>query len=200
MVNSEVVRYVREQIKAGFSKEEIEYALLDSGYTTAEVSEVMGYAQGGPARPQPPRPQPARVQRPQPFRPQGPPNAQPAPQPQGPQPGRKLKFGFIISFIAGLFLLANMAIVLATGNLDIMPRLGMLFDMGIENLILAMTNIILGAAMLLAALFIHKKPGKETVFGVMVIVLAVVSFASMGSFVIGTIIGLAGGVVTILKK
>ncbi|MBI4020352.1 MAG: hypothetical protein HY367_03390 [Candidatus Aenigmarchaeota archaeon] len=218
MVSSEVVRYVREQVKAGFSMEEIEYALLDAGYTTAEVSEIMKFAEEQP-RPQPqmpvmprpvmqgPRPMPMMpMQRPQlPFQPSQqwqPPLASSA-MPQGKPKTGKALVGFIVSFIGALFLMVNAIMMLVTSNADIIPRVplsGLDFSLGFELSILSIITLILAVGMLAAAFFMLARPSKARIFGVFVLVLAMLSFVSMGSFAMGAIIGIVGGIIGIIKK
>jgi hypothetical protein len=82
----------------------------------------------------------------------------------------------------------------ATGSMPVqnVPSLvsGVLAGLGLLGLISGL--IVLGSGIML-----RIKPGQSVVFGVLILVFSVVSFFGTGGFVIGAILGIIGGIMTL---
>ena len=60
-----------------------------------------------------------------------------------------------------------------------------------------MLGLISGLIVLGSGIILRIKPGQSVVFGVLILVFSVVSFFGTGGFVIGAVLGIIGGIMTL---
>ncbi|MCX8202889.1 MAG: hypothetical protein N3H32_01025 [Nitrososphaeria archaeon] len=78
-----------------------------------------------------------------------------------------------------------------------MPMWGM---MGSLWLVFSSTGLASGAVVLSAALLLYSRPEQAQVWGTVILVSSVVSLLSMGGFVIGAVLGIAGGLLALVPR
>jgi len=110
----------------------------------------------------------------------------------------KATIGFIISLIGGILILVQGLLLIVSSFFiwhileNIMRNIkflsGMVTILGLITLI-----IIFGAVLI-------YKPGNETVGSILVLVFSIVSFFVGGGFIVGTVLGIIGGILGLLKK
>jgi hypothetical protein len=123
-------------------------------------------------------------------------------QPPAPALPKRAAIGFALSLVAAL-------IILAQGIVRILRGEAMAF-LGSEELrrrvlaglalqVVGVLAVIFAILILLGAYFIYS-PGKETPGGIIVLVFAALSIITGGGWLIGLILGIAGGILGLLKK
>ena len=110
----------------------------------------------------------------------------------------KATIGFIISLIGSILILVQGLLLIVSSFFiwhileNIMRNIkflsGMVTILGLITLI-----IIFGAVLI-------YKPGNETVGSILVLVFSIVSFFVGGGFIVGTVLGIIGGILGLLKK
>lgn len=114
---------------------------------------------------------------------------------------KRATVGFIISLIAGVFILINaiMFVVLA----EFLEELGVwaaIPDFITDIFVgMAAVGLIFALLVIVGALLIYM-PGKEVVGGILVIIFSILSIVIGGGFLIGLILGIIGGVLGLVKK
>lgn len=100
----------------------------------------------------------------------------------------------IVSFIAGLLILLDGAIVWSAGSaVASVSPVGGEFVAGLGAL-----GFFLGFLILMLAISAHRRPEHHTVLGVLIVVFSLVSLLSGGGFILGLILGFVGGIWLIL--
>lgn len=66
--------------------------------------------------------------------------------------------------------------------------------------ILAIIGIACGLVVLVGAILLNSSPGKNQLWGAIILVFSVLSLVSMGGFFIGAILGIVGGVLALTWK
>lgn len=127
-------------------------------------------------------------------------------QPNSPQPVAKVQratLGFILSLIAGLFIMIQGIVrvirgegAIISGVFDEIPR-RVLAGLALRHV--GVIAIIFGVLILIGAVLIYS-PGKETVGGVVVLIFAILSILTGGGFLVGFVLGIVGGVLALTKK
>ncbi|MCW4028723.1 MAG: DUF6114 domain-containing protein [Candidatus Bathyarchaeota archaeon] len=110
---------------------------------------------------------------------------------------------FTLSLTAGILILINAAglAIVARWFLDIMPVLpGSTGNDPMLFYTLSAIGLILGLLVLFATLMLRNKPANKKVWGIMIIVFSVPSVIMGGGFIVGFILGIAGGVKAIKWK
>jgi hypothetical protein len=109
----------------------------------------------------------------------------------------------VISLIAGILIVLQGVLLIVVASLMeqfmhewSMPH--MLVGQAILSTIGAIA-FIFGIIVLLGAYLIYS-PGKEIIGGILVLVFSIISFFVGGGFLIGTILGIAGGALGLAKK
>jgi hypothetical protein len=109
---------------------------------------------------------------------------------------------FLLSLIAGIFIISNTALLgVATRWFpEIIPTIP-----GLENdttILYRLTAIglILGILVLLGALLLRIKPANKKAWGILIIVFSIPSVITGGGFIIGFILGIIGGALTLTQK
>lgn len=109
---------------------------------------------------------------------------------------------FALSLFAGILILINGAVLGVVGSF-IAP-----FIPGIQEaaLVTAILNtlmavgIILGVIVVVAAVMLYRNPAQKTLWGVVILVLSIISIFVGGGFFIGLILGLIGGALALTWK
>jgi hypothetical protein len=121
---------------------------------------------------------------------------------------------FLLSLVAGIFILLGAALVslMGFGFMGMMNRFGnggrsygMMGQgfgmMGYGFGILAIVGLIFGAIVIISAYMLNSKPREHTTWGTLIVIFSVISiFSSAGGFGVGLILGIIGGVLAITWK
>jgi hypothetical protein len=78
------------------------------------------------------------------------------------------------------------------------PSLGG-FSLGVANYIRGGIAILLAIVVLIGAYYVYLPGGYEIIGGIMVALFSVVSIVAGGGFIVGTLLGLAGGVLSMFR-
>ncbi len=104
------------------------------------------------------------------------------------------KASFILSLIAGIFVLINGLVIAALGSVfALIP--------GLEGLgiAIAIIGLIFGVVILVGASFMNN-PKKLATGSILVLVFSILAIFIGGGFLIGTILGIIGGALGLAKK
>jgi len=107
--------------------------------------------------------------------------------------------GFIISLIAGIFVLINGIAWFMLSDLFETLGLGGMFGFGLVLETLGIITIVFAIILFIGAILIYM-PGKELIGGILVLVFSIISFFTGGGFIIGAILGIIGGALGLAKK
>lgn len=109
---------------------------------------------------------------------------------------------FLLSLIAGIFIISNSTLLgIATRWFpEIIPTIP-----GLENdptvlYRLTVIGLMLGILVLLGALLLRIKPANKKAWGILIIVFSIPSVITGGGFIIGFILGIIGGALTLTQK
>jgi len=125
-----------------------------------------------------------------------------ATQPPAPPPPKRATIGFAISVVAALIILAQGIVRVFRGQAIAFlgsDELRRRVLSGLRVEFVGTIAIIFAILILLGAYFIYS-PGKETIGGIIVLVFAAISIITGGGWLIGLILGIAGGILGLLKK
>jgi hypothetical protein len=103
---------------------------------------------------------------------------------------------FTLSLIAGILIVSNSALlgVVARWFLGIMPTLpGSSANDPLVFYALSAIGIILGVLVTFGAILLHSKPANKKAWGIMIIAFSITSVITGGGFVIGFLLGIIGG-------
>ncbi len=194
--DSSIVQYIREQLSAGYTEQEIRDALLSQGWYSEEIERAFSTVRAtAPAKPaaRPAEEPPAAKQEPEKAAAQ--------------QPGRVIGTGFILSLAGGVLVILNSLLVFfGIGDLldFFVPgiKLSVLGMLGIQlsSLDSLVVNIIIGGFLVAAAFIIHVIPDKKRLTGMFMLIFSVITVLIGNGFLIGGIIAIIGGVLAILKR
>jgi hypothetical protein len=112
---------------------------------------------------------------------------------------KKATSGFIVSLIAGILILVNA--VMFVGLAEFVESLGSVLPFIVEDIFVTLAAIgaILAIIVIIGAILIYI-PGKETIGGILVIIVSLISIVIGGGFIIGLILGIIGGILGLYKK
>lgn len=107
---------------------------------------------------------------------------------------------FILSLIGGIFILlggiyeAAITALIGTAALALFPGLGALL------IALAVVALLFGLIILVGAFMLRSKPQSSKTWGIVILLLAIISLVGGGGFFIGFILALIGGILAITWK
>jgi len=115
---------------------------------------------------------------------------------------KKATAGFVISLIAGIFILINALMVFALsafigGLTSFVPGVGGL--LGAAMTLYGAIGLLFAIIVIIGAILIYM-PGKEIIGGILVLIFSILSIVIGGGFVLGLILGIIGGALGIAKK
>ena len=194
--DSSIVQYIREQLSAGYTEQEIRDALLSQGWYSEEIEGAFSTVRApAPAKP---------AARPA----EGPPAVKQEPEKAAAQqPRREIGTGFVLSLAGGVLVILNSLLVFS-GIGDLLD----LFVPGIELSVLGMlgvqlssfdsllVNIIIGGFLVAAAFIIYFIPDRVKLTGIFMLILSAITVLIGNGFLIGGIIAIIGGILTILGR
>ncbi|PNX52327.1 MAG: hypothetical protein BV458_10185, partial [Thermoplasmata archaeon M9B2D] len=90
----------------------------------------------------------------------------------------------LLSMVAGILIISNTILANDTQTLYTLTAIG----------------LILGMLVLLAAILLHIKPVNKKVWGIIIIVFSIPSVLTGGGFIIGFILGIIGGALSLSRK
>ena len=193
--DSSIIRYIREQVSAGYTEKEIGDALSSQGWYPEEIEKAFSTVRASvPAEPAT-RPAEGSL-----AANRGHENA--ATQ----QPMRGIGAGFILSLAGGVLVILNSLLVfleigdllnlLVSGiGLSVLGMLGIQFT-SFNSLLV---NIIIGGFLVAAAFIAHFMPDNARLTGVFILILSAITVLIGNGFIIGGIIAIIGGILAILK-
>jgi len=109
---------------------------------------------------------------------------------------------FALSLIAGILILINGVILGAVGSFiaPFIPGMGeKALVTGILGTVMVV-GIILGLIVIVAAVMLYRNPAQKTMWGVIILVLSIISIFIGGGFIIGLILGIIGGALALTWK
>jgi hypothetical protein len=109
---------------------------------------------------------------------------------------------FVLSLIAGILILINGAVVGAVRSF-IGPHIPGMGERALVTGILStvmVVGIVLGLIVIVAAVMLYRNPAQKTMWGVIVLVLSIISIFIGGGFIIGLILGIIGGALALAWK
>ncbi|MCW4031953.1 MAG: DUF6114 domain-containing protein [Candidatus Bathyarchaeota archaeon] len=115
---------------------------------------------------------------------------------------KKPEAAFALSLIAGIIFLINGALLGAVGSF-IAPFIPGASETALVTGILStlmVVGIILGIIVIVAALMLYRNPAQKTMWGIIILVLSIVSVFIGGGFGIGLILGIIGGILALRWK
>ena len=187
MADSEIVDYVKAQLKAGYTIDQIRKALLDANYEPEEAQEAIEEAQAEPAmeealpiagRREKTVSGPARIE-------------------GGGRAGFALSIiGSILILLSAIMLVANYTII--SDIFSQIPALGTL-SLGLELNDIIVVNIVLAIGIILCAVLSHKRHEIRKTTGMVIIALSILSLLNGGGFFLA-IIALIGGLLVLAGK
>lgn len=191
--DSEMVRYVREQISAGYSDDDIREALAGQGWGRDEIERTFGAARKSLSK-----------------KPEGkssgsPETGQDSSGLSGRQPMR-IEPGFVLSLAAGVLVIVNALLVFAeAGDLlavfiheTELSFLGM-FGLQVSPLDSLIVNAIIGGFLLAAGFIIHFMPERARLTGIFMLILSSLTLLTGNGFLVGGVVAVAGGILAIMR-
>lgn len=109
----------------------------------------------------------------------------------------------LLSMVAGILIISNTILlgVATTWFPDIIPTLPGETANDTQILYsLTVIGLIFGILVLLAAILLHIKPVNKKVWGIIIIVFSIPSVLTGGGFIIGFILGIIGGALSLSRK
>ncbi|MFQ5907599.1 MAG: DUF6114 domain-containing protein [Thermoplasmata archaeon] len=121
--------------------------------------------------------------------------------------GEKPTAAMVLSIIGGIFILLGGVVFLALASLmqlfiDTIPGLGSLeIDPVLLLNLVGALGVIIGLVIIVGGVMMYSRPQSSTVWGVLILVLAIVSlFVASGGFILGFVLALIGGILAIAFK
>ena len=123
-------------------------------------------------------------------------------QPPASASPKRATIGFVISLVAALIILAQGIVRIFRGEAIAFLGSDELRRRVLAGLALEAVGVIAiaFAILILLGAFLIYSPGKETVGGIIALVFAALSMITGGGWLIGLILGIAGGILGLLKK
>lgn len=121
--------------------------------------------------------------------------------------GEKPTAAMVLSIIGGIFILLGGVVFFALASLmqlfiDTIPGLGSLeIDPVLLLNLIGALGVIIGLVIIVGGVMMYSRPQSSTVWGVLILVLAIVSlFVASGGFILGFVLALIGGILAIAFK
>ena len=112
---------------------------------------------------------------------------------------------FLLSLIGGLLILANSSAFLF--GMAMMGFGGMMGGMGMMGPALmgfpwfmSVLALVFGVLIILGATILYTRPEQAQTWGIVILILSVLSLLSGGGFFVGSILGILGGVLALITK
>ena len=114
--------------------------------------------------------------------------------------GEKPTAAFVLSLIGGIFILLDGILLAVVGSAIAIGGLaGSGTAGGIVSAIGAI-GVIFGLIIIIGGVMMYQKPQSHTMWGVIVLILSLISIITGGGFIIGLILGLIGGILALVFK
>ncbi len=118
--------------------------------------------------------------------------------------GEKPTAAMVLSVIGGLFILFGGIALLAIADFLAFILLFGGESVGIEAVlfvqILGAIGIVIGLVIIVGGVLMYARPASSTAWGVIILVISLVSIIATGGFILGLILGLIGGILGIVFK
>ena len=175
-VDKKVIDYVKNQLKAGYTPEQIRTALANSGYNQVDINQAMSAAGAGP-----------HVK-----------GAKPAPKAAG--AAKIPMIGFALSVVAGLLLL--LATLLPFAGITVFGDVFSFFPVLIliaDASILMILGILFPVIILIGAFLTKTMPDNKAP-GLIVLVISIISLLMLPGSFLGALLGIIGGALAVVGK
>jgi len=189
-VDKKVINYVKNQLKAGYTPDQIKTALANSGYNQADINQAIAAAGAGKAKPVKGAPAAAKPTKGSPA------GAKPA---AGAGMAEKPMIGFIVSLIGGILILLA----------AILPALGITFFNEIFEFFPAIMvsdatmtmilGLVFAVVAIIGAVLVNMRPDNKAP-GLIVLVMSIIILLMGTGFFLGALLGIIGGAMAILGK
>ena len=109
---------------------------------------------------------------------------------------------FAVSLIAGILILINGAVLGVIGSFVTKVVNDPTATLVLSSIFpaLMISGIILGIIVIIAAVMLYRNPAQKTLWGVVILVLSIISIFGGGGFIIGLILGIIGGILALSWK
>lgn len=108
--------------------------------------------------------------------------------------GGKPTGAFVVSLLGGIFILLGGIVLALFGGIATLA-------IGGVGALIGAAGIATGIVVIVGAVLMYSKPSSSTAWGVVILVLSIVSWVTaLGGFVIGFLLGLIGGILGIVYK
>ncbi len=118
--------------------------------------------------------------------------------------GEKPTAAMVLSIIGGLLILLAGVVFLAVAEFLEALLLISLETLDVDPVatvqIIGIIGVLLGIIIIVGGVMMYSRPASSTVWGVIILVLSLVSIIAMGGFFIGLVLGLVGGILGIVFK
>lgn len=175
VIDKKVVDYVKTQLKAGYTSDQIKTALANSGYAPNDIKQAMSSA--GPVKGS---------------------NSLGSIPNSGPSEAGGPVIGFWVSLVSGVVIL--LASILPLIGMTVFSDISSFFPV-ILNLgeMVTILGIIFGAVALIGAVLINMMPD-NMIPGIIVLVISVIALLISPSFFLGAVVGIVGGFLAVIGK
>jgi hypothetical protein len=119
---------------------------------------------------------------------------------------RKISLASAFSYAAGILILASgiIAWILLPSIFDPLTFSQLGIDkqqtlIGSYTFVVPITGVASGIAIIFCASLNHLKPKKNQIWGVGIIIFSLIALIGMGGFVLGTVLGLIGGILSLIR-
>ncbi len=189
--DSKIALYVKEQLSAGYSEQEIRDALSDQGWHPEEIDRAFSAARTPVPQKQAPAKMTVAAEQ------------KPEKKPRLPRTGTST----LLSLAGGVLIILNSVLVFS-GIGDLLDFfvygislsvIGM-FNITFESIDFILVNIIIGGFLVAASYVIHTMPDKTRLTGVFVVALSSIAVLIGNGFLIGGIIAVVGGAFAVLER
>ena len=218
MAEPSAVNYIKEQLHAGYSKDEIRKALIEAGWTEKDIDDAFYVIEGETPEIKPqkqPQPQKAKTENEgvhvkeaatERYISQQSPTSQ-MPQRQQPHNEEKKKtttnpmFGTIFSIIGGIILFANLAMnFLGIGDMLILVYGELDFLSFITKDMIQIIVIVSGAVSIISGIVVKIKSDLDLYMGLAVAFLGLAALLTGNGYIIGGVFCIIGGSLLIARK
>jgi uncharacterized protein DUF6114/zinc ribbon protein len=114
--------------------------------------------------------------------------------------GEKPTAAFALSLIGGIFILLDGILLAVVGSAISFGGIAGASTAGGIVTALGAIGLVFGLIIIIGGIMMYQKPQSHTMWGVIILVLSLISIVTGGGFIIGLILGLIGGILALVFK